>query len=234
MTQQQLIELVNQALASQIESLYPALFGVQSLVVLFAAAIGATFGAWFSGYGRRKGENRAAKEDHQELLRQIKINTSTVEEIKIELAATDWVTKEWKTLRRQKLEEMITSMVALCDHQQALQDSAIFNHGERPANIDLYPKITMLGEIYFPECQELRGRFKLAARKLATSIHSTQLELLRNANNSAVSLKLRQDFKDQSLDLIVERDAAMDEIIKNVSGLVREAYQPSFQRSTSP
>lgn len=231
MTQQQLIELVNQVLTAQIESLYPTLFGAQLFVVLVAAAVGAVFGAWLSGYGRRKGENLATKEDHDELLRQIKSNTLTVEGIKIDLAATDWITKEWKTLRRQKLEELITSMVALCDHQQALQDSAIFNHGERPANIDLYPKITMLSELYFPECKELCDRFKASARSLAQLIYSTELELLRNTNNSAISFRLRQEFNDGCLDLVSQRDTSMHEIIEAVAGLVREAYQQPPNRS---
>lgn len=233
MTQQQLIDLVVKAFDSKIESFYPALIGIQFLVVLVAAVVGTLFGAWFSGYGKKKGENLATKEDHHELLRQIKINTSTVEEIKFDLAASDWMTKEWKTLRRQKLEEMIATMISLCDHQKSLQDSLIFEHGERPANVDIFPRITMLCEIYFPECKVTYCKFRLAARNLESAIHSTKLELLKNTNNSSVCVKLRQDFCQKSIEYSMDRDAAMVEMIEDVGVLIRGAYQPPIKDQTT-
>jgi hypothetical protein len=81
--------------------------------------------AWFGSYFKTKGQNFATKQDFAELQKQLrantevvesvksswlKANTELVETIKSEVGQRDWAEREWKNLRRLKLEALFDKM----------------------------------------------------------------------------------------------------------------------------
>lgn len=83
------------------------------LVLIAAFAVASVVSAFIGSYIRKRGETYATKADLNELLTQLRATTKAAEEVKTVIAHTDWVMKEWKTIRRTKLEELFSSVYAL-------------------------------------------------------------------------------------------------------------------------
>lgn len=103
-------------------------------------------------YMKKRGENLATKADFEELLQQIRATTKTTEEVKTAIAHADWNTKEWKTLRRMKLEDLIESIYSV---NQWISDDTkqrlIF--GGQNGDVNPIFKVKMITDLYFPELQ---------------------------------------------------------------------------------
>lgn len=81
-------------------------------IVLALAALVCTYvGSWLAAYATRRGQTLATKADFNQLLMQAGETAREVEQIKSRISIGEWTEKEYKSLRRTKLEQ-----VALAAH----------------------------------------------------------------------------------------------------------------------
>jgi hypothetical protein len=76
------------------------------LVLLLVFLVSAPISNFVSSYFRKRGEGAATKADIASI-------TKAIEQVKTEIAHSDWALRENKTIRRGKLEELIESVYAL-------------------------------------------------------------------------------------------------------------------------
>lgn len=70
-------------------------------------------GNWVGSYIKKRAETYATKADLQEVLEQIRATTNATEQVRVSVSHADWVSKEWKTIRRLKLEELLLTVYSL-------------------------------------------------------------------------------------------------------------------------
>lgn len=119
-------------------------------LVLSLSLVGGAAGYWLAPYLRKRAETFATKADMQEILRQLAETTRTSEEIRAAIAQEDWAQREWRSIRRLKLEELLAAAYSLdqwLDTQQAK-----WLHGEA-AKDDGRPmdKMKLNAALYFPD-----------------------------------------------------------------------------------
>jgi hypothetical protein len=122
-------------------------FYLLMLAVLLIGTTGATF---ITTYLRKRAETYATKADLQQLIQQLRATTTAAEQIKTTIAHVDWTTKEWKTLRRIKLEELVTTVYAVSHWLEKTRGVCLFNRAE---DSDVSPiwKLELIARLYFPE-----------------------------------------------------------------------------------
>lgn len=79
-------------------------------LLLAVSFVGAVASAFVTTYIRKRGETYATKADLAELVAQLRTTTQAAEEVRIAIAHADWSSKEWKVLRRVKLEELLDAV----------------------------------------------------------------------------------------------------------------------------
>lgn len=109
-------------------------------------------GHFLASYFKKRGETLATRADMQEILQQVSETTRATEEVRSTISQADWAAREWRTTRRLKLEELLSSAYSL-DQWLDLQRSR-WMFGEAPAT-DTAPmeRIKLLATLYFPEIQ---------------------------------------------------------------------------------
>ncbi|KAF1717926.1 hypothetical protein CSC74_03195 [Pseudoxanthomonas yeongjuensis] len=115
------------------------------LMTLVTAAIGAYAGAYF----RKRGEVAAIRSDFQELTRQLRDNTRLTEQIRTDFAHQDWATREWKTLRRVKAEELLNEVRDAMNTFREQGENHLFH--ELKLFHTIGKKAHTLALLYFPE-----------------------------------------------------------------------------------
>src|SRR6476469_5123833 len=83
------------------------------VLYVIITAVAAGLAAWFGSFLKTKGQNFATKQDFDELLEQLRANTEVVESVN-EVGQRDWAEREWKNLRRRKLETLFDK-IQECD-----------------------------------------------------------------------------------------------------------------------
>ena len=121
-------------------------YGLVAAIALLSTVIGNAI----SSYARTRGQTLATKADFEEILRQLQASTKATEDIKASVQHSDWLSREWKVVRRTKLEELLDSAYAAELWLKAYRDRWIFQTtGELgPDPID---KARRLCALYFPE-----------------------------------------------------------------------------------
>ena len=120
------------------------------VLVIAIAALSAVATAFSSSYFRRRGETYATRSDFSELLAQLRETTKAAEGVRSEIAHADWKSKEWKTLRRIKLEELMLFMYETRDWIADQGIAKIF--GSEPSVLrDQQPILDLTARLYFPE-----------------------------------------------------------------------------------
>jgi hypothetical protein len=116
-------------------------------------------------YFEKRGEVLATSADLQEVLRQLKSTTEVAEQVRAAVSHADWAAREWKTVRRTKLEELVEvslSLEAWLDEQRSAwffpSDKA---RGGRPPT----DRVSMLSALYFPELEQVSSSLEGAERK---------------------------------------------------------------------
>ncbi|AUN95879.1 hypothetical protein [Pseudazoarcus pumilus] len=134
-------------IAQEVVRQMPPVGGWAYYVILVLCMVGSAFlGAYF----RKRGETFATKADMEEVLRQLTETTQATEEVRAAISHADWHTREWKTLRRQKLEDL------LCAVHRARNDWHEYVRGvlyaeKIPSGMPQTWDISMLCCLYFPE-----------------------------------------------------------------------------------
>ena len=144
--QQDLIrEIATQIVREQILGswLFYALIGALSLVASAAAH-------WLAPYLKRRAETVATKADMNEILAQLRETTKIAEQVRSEVAHADWVAREWRTIRRTKLEEVLVAAHSLDRWLDEVQKKWIYKEIQA-IDIDAPKRIKVLTALYFPE-----------------------------------------------------------------------------------
>lgn len=109
-------------------------------------------GQFITSYLKRRGETLATKTDMQEILRQLSETTRVAEEVRSSVSQADWAAREWRTIRRLKLEELLSSAYSL-DHWLDLQRSKWVHNETVTADDAPLDRVKLLAALYFPELQ---------------------------------------------------------------------------------
>ena len=146
-------EVAHQVVSSEILlnwRIYAVLALVQGVVVYAAS--------FLTKYAEKRGEAFATKADFEQILLQLQKSTEAAESIKTTLAHKDWTEKEYKLLRRIKLEELLTTVHLAQKWQNNMSSRALVMRGtDAESPPDIY-RLKLLCVLYFPEFQaEVQG-----------------------------------------------------------------------------
>lgn len=130
------------------------------IVLIALVAVSGAVSAFVVTYLRKRAETFATKADFDELLLQVRASTEASESVKSAIAKIDWADREWRTLRRTKLEEILAAMHEATHWLDREVDARFFN---KPMPSDLSPiwKVDVLSTLYFPEILPESGAFNL-------------------------------------------------------------------------
>jgi len=137
-----------------------------------------------STYIRKRAETYATKADLDQLVVQLKATTAAAEQVKSAIAQTDWANREWRTLRRVKLEELVTA-VHSARHWLDVETNARF-FGDQ-ANSDLSPvwKLEVITSLYFPELRPEANTLSLVYTNYGLWTIDVWKSLSATGNNAA-------------------------------------------------
>lgn len=138
-------EIVEQILSEQI------LHNWKFYTLMFATtSLGSIAGSFLSSYARKRGEALATKADFHHLLTQLEATTKTAEEVKAAVQHSDWLAREWKSIRRSKLEALLEATYAARHWLDSFKNRWLFSSTDEP-NADPMDKVQQLAALYFPE-----------------------------------------------------------------------------------
>lgn len=134
-------------------------------VLLALALLAVCANALLTRYFEKRGEVLATSADLQEVLRQLKSTTEVAEQVRAAVTHADWVAREWKTVRRTKLEELVEvslSLEAWLDEQRSAWffPSEKARGGRSPTD-----RVSMLSALYFPELEQVSTSLENSERR---------------------------------------------------------------------
>lgn len=133
-------------------------------LVAAVSLLSGVVGSFIGSYARKRGENLATKADFDAILSQLTVTTQATEDIKTSIQHSDWLSREWKVIRRTKLEELLDSAYACEDWLDIFKSKWLF-HRDTEVGPDPADKVKRLAALYFPE-------LRLQAANLASAQHS--------------------------------------------------------------
>lgn len=145
--------------------------------------VSAAVSAYGANYLRKRAETYATKADFDELLRQLRATTEAAESVRSAIAKADWAKREWQTLRRAKLEELLTAMHAAIHGLDSEQDARFFGNG-MPTEASPIWEVEALSSLYFPELAEA-SVFSFTLVKYRSLVLDVQAKLLSASNDTS-------------------------------------------------
>ena len=183
-------EVATQIAKEQFVQLWPT----YALMIAVALVVGGG-AAYFGAYFKRRGESFATKADFDGLLTQLKETTAVAEEVKARFSHADWATRELKTLRRLKLEELLQAVYEIQVWQDVEKDARIYSSG-KDSGVSPLPRLELLVCLYFPEIAPSVGAYIQTHRKIAMEILQSQLKLVAAAGDLSAPSEILQRFAD--------------------------------------
>lgn len=107
-------------------------------------------GNWLSSYLKKRGETLATKADMAEILRQMSETTRVTEEVRSTVSQADWVAREWRTIRRIKLEELLSTVYSISRYLDVQRSKWLHNIEVKTDEAPL-ERTKLLITLYFPE-----------------------------------------------------------------------------------
>ena len=110
-------------------------------------------------YLKTRGKAFATEADFKSLLNQLEKTTKTTETIKNAITHSDWALKEFKLLKRNKLEELL---ITLYDIEQWISDQAsnVLFRATNNKSVSPIKKLNLIGLLYFTELGTEIANFK--------------------------------------------------------------------------
>lgn len=177
------------------------------MIFIALSFLASTLGVYLGGYLRKRGETKAIKSDYAEILRQLKestaitesiksdINKETViaiEEIKTTISKADWTEREWRTIRKTKLEELINCAFESVDKIHSQFKSTLYKR-EEIKEIASFNKFRTISILFFPELCLESGDFAKAFTNLNIFIAEKNAELVKCEVDN---LDIKKAYKD--------------------------------------
>ncbi len=151
-------------------------------ILLALLVISGAVSAYGGNYLRKRAETYATKADFDELLRQLRATTAAAESVRSEIAKADWAEREWQTLRRVKLEELLTAMHSATHHLDTEQNARFFDEG-LPTEASPIWKVEALSSLYFPELAADASAFSLMFSEYRSWVIDIQAQLSTAGND---------------------------------------------------
>jgi hypothetical protein len=162
-------------------------------LMLVVSLIGSFGFAYLGAYAKRRGETFATKADFDELLKQLKATTEVAEDVKAKITHADWATRELKTLKRLKLEELIRMVHETEGWLEECRNHYIFADNQKPA-ASPQANVESLTNLYFPELKTIIGKYIDESRQAYIKILEVRKEILEVTNNPDAQNRCRQKF----------------------------------------
>lgn len=163
-------------------------------LLVAVAFLSSVASAYLVKYIGKRAETHATKADLEEVLRQIRKTTEVTEEVRTSISHADWVTREWKAIRRTKLEELLEHAYATDNWLYQQRGKWIFDKADNnlssPTN-----RVSQLATLYFPELSVESSALVLAERNVLSWIIKTAIAL----NAAGKDLSVRQVVFDQAI-----------------------------------
>lgn len=217
----QLSSLVSDAISKELQWTW-VYWVLLTVLTTIAGALGAYFGAYF----RRRGEQSAIQSKFNEILEQLKATTELTEGIKSDIANQDWLQRESNSVRRKKLEEILT----LTAEYGALISRVILDAyvTDRELEVDFVEEkdalLTSRVHLYFPSLVQAAGIYtacgdvlvqkslvfhhEVRTKERTNSLTSEEYGRLAGEYQASVS-HLRSRFFESKNELFLEGVAAM-------------------------
>ncbi|HOB02022.1 MAG TPA: hypothetical protein PLJ16_01955 [Casimicrobium huifangae] len=170
-------EALVRSLANHIASEYVDKTWWFIILAIAITAVANYFAAYFGAYGRKRGEVLATKADFEEIKDQLKSTTKVAEEVKLAVAHDDWMLREWKALRRVKLEELVESVHQAMEWLVVEQQRRFFTSDTSPVTSPL-PRVERITGLYFPEMREAIASFTQLHQQAIVELLRAQANLL--------------------------------------------------------
>ncbi len=145
---------------------------VQIAVIFLSFAAVSFLTAYFKG----RGSNLATKTDFDDLLNQLRKTTDATESIKQSISHEDWAMREYKIIRRSKLEELLYAIYDSREWIEKLRQTYFFAEQGTESTSPLY-KVSIVGGLYFPELNNDIGAFNIAFLKYQSWLINSKAEL---------------------------------------------------------
>ncbi len=158
-------------------------FYLIQLVLLGIAVVG---GNWLSGYVKMKGQNFATKEDFNTLLEQLSKTTQATEKIRKTIEHEDWREREYRVIRRDKLEELMREIGNARHWLEQKKDELLF-FGNRSDSQDPFDSVRVISRLYFSDLMN--------SINLLSSVYSDYLHYLFESRSKILSLTTHVDAK---------------------------------------
>jgi hypothetical protein len=120
------------------------------LVFICATGLSAAITAYGASFLQKRAETAAMRRDMKDILRQLKETTEVATSTRTAIERIDWLDREWRVVRRQKLEQLLTAVYDLETWLEQMRER--WTHGDAvtvdPRAIE---KVKVLYTLYFPE-----------------------------------------------------------------------------------
>ena len=190
-------------------------FYLTSLALLFLTVAASSYlGAYF----KSRGEKYATKTDFDDLLRQQKRATQAAESIKTAISQQDWITRENRTLRRIKLEELMEAVYESTGWLELEKAHYLFN-APNPGN-DPFHKMGIIAQLYFPELKLEINRFNQACLDYRMWVSTTH-QIVLNAKEENPRANIRTVYQDRS----AEYEEVYKEILNTITAIEEKASE---------
>ena len=166
------------------------------LVTAILMALAAGSAAWTGAFLKIKGQNFATKRDFEELQKQLKANTETVEAIKSEVGQRDWARREWTNLRRIKLEALMEKTHE-CETELDRRRNAALEGLLLKEPHDPFTELDAICDVYFPELHKETADFTWKCRAEVVSILELRQKLLRAGDDMSARQSAMDNFQAQ-------------------------------------
>lgn len=145
----------------------------------------AAIGAFGGSFLRKRGETTAIRRDLDQLLDQLKKTTAVATETKTAIERLDWLEREWRATRRQKLELLLSAVYDLETWLEHMREKWL--HGEQDkAEPRAIEKVKLLSTLYFPELR--------ATAEYAWKAHADAYQFILEAGSPAGKAMLDEDL----------------------------------------
>lgn len=177
--------------------------------LLALSLISGAAGAFLSKYFGKRAETAAVDADLKKILRQVEKTTEVAEQVRSKVDHADWVVREWKTIRRTKLEELVQSAISVRQwlNQYKFGWLVVTDHDymekQEMRNLPCPAiHVNMLTVLYFTELEEQSRELLQASRAIDHHLQN-------------ISKKARNDGKHSSGQRRAIFDAALPEFNKH-------------------
>jgi len=134
-------------------------------VILAITLLTVCTSALLKRYFEKRGEVLATSADLQEILRQLKSTTEVAEQVRAAVSHADWAAREWKTIRRTKLEELVEVSLSLEAWLDEQRSAWLFPSEKARGGLPPTDRVSVLSSLYFPEMENVSSSLESAERR---------------------------------------------------------------------